>query len=256
MKMLGFPAPDLAEMVLELLATHDCGPARVLTPEEWKHIDNGDRPRLGSPAFVVGCDYIVEKLEFGPYDVHGELRMLAEGCGYEMQHDGWGNLGFTPCASVDLIEAISVRAENVYSTRYWQWKRDRVYRRAGARCELCRESDSNFSVVHAYAVEGRLPWQYPDAAMYLLCGTCRRGRLPLQAAFANESVQVTDAELEVIRRTMESVHHWYDRDLMYRFLSRLVDGEVNPIGHLQELLHNRHVSGAPNHPLPFAKESY
>lgn len=65
---------------------------------------------------------------------------------------------------------------NKYSEAYnhplWQKKRLEVMERAGFKCEMCGDADSQLYVHHHYYVAKRKPWEYESDALSVLCEYC------------------------------------------------------------------------------------
>lgn len=54
----------------------------------------------------------------------------------------------------------------------WQKRRLSVFEQASWKCEWCGTGEVNLQVHHGYYDRGRLPWEYPDGALYCLCDNC------------------------------------------------------------------------------------
>jgi hypothetical protein len=54
----------------------------------------------------------------------------------------------------------------------WQKKRLKKLEAAEWRCERCMDSETTLNVHHKRYVKGRLPWEYEDAELAVLCEPC------------------------------------------------------------------------------------
>ena len=59
----------------------------------------------------------------------------------------------------------------------WYEKRMEILERDNFTCQCCGiESDNGvpLNVHHRYYIEGRMPWQYPNSALIILCDDCHK----------------------------------------------------------------------------------
>lgn len=54
----------------------------------------------------------------------------------------------------------------------WQKRRLEVLQAAGWRCSRCRNQKANLQVHHSRYIRGRMPWDYPDELLAVLCDDC------------------------------------------------------------------------------------
>lgn len=54
----------------------------------------------------------------------------------------------------------------------WQRRRLECLEAAGFRCQRCRHTDKTLNVHHRRYYGGRLPWEYTDAQLIVLCDDC------------------------------------------------------------------------------------
>lgn len=57
----------------------------------------------------------------------------------------------------------------------WQVKRGEILKARNYRCEDCGATRTRLEVHHGYYRVGRMPWEYPDAALHVLCSDCHGG---------------------------------------------------------------------------------
>lgn len=55
----------------------------------------------------------------------------------------------------------------------WRIRRQQVLEAKGRKCEGCG-SVSRLEVHHGFYVSGRMPWDYPDSALHVLCHDCHK----------------------------------------------------------------------------------
>lgn len=54
----------------------------------------------------------------------------------------------------------------------WQRRRLECLEAAGYRCQRCRHTDKTLQVHHRRYYNGRMPWEYTDAQLIVLCDDC------------------------------------------------------------------------------------
>jgi len=59
-----------------------------------------------------------------------------------------------------------------FKSPLWQRKRLEVMGRDNFKCRRCSDTTNQLNVHHLYYVSGRMPWEYPNAALITLCHTC------------------------------------------------------------------------------------
>lgn len=63
----------------------------------------------------------------------------------------------------------------------WQAKRLRVLERAGYRCQLCADDETELHVHHTIYRKGAKPWEYEDHELQSLCKDCHAARTRTRA---------------------------------------------------------------------------
>jgi hypothetical protein len=62
----------------------------------------------------------------------------------------------------------------------WQKKRLETLERYEWHCSECDSQTKTLHVHHRYYISGRLPWEYPDFALVVLCAECHEERGTVQ----------------------------------------------------------------------------
>ncbi len=190
----------LKEAFEEWLQIHDLDyDFWIYTGDEWRA--RGEKVLQGAEAVIAFENQLVSILNYtGPWDVEDELQDLAGGFGYYFEMGHHWNIGFYPAAELGALPPPSTPYFQLLGHPRWQAKRQRILTRSGGRCEECGAGGQVLDVHHCYYRYGRLPWQYPDAALLSLCRGCHEKRGKAELRFRMFMTRLKVGILEQMRR--------------------------------------------------------
>ncbi|HZR03803.1 MAG TPA: hypothetical protein VFA81_11585 [Burkholderiales bacterium] len=209
----------LGEVFTEWLRIHDLDyDYRIYSADEWVQREGPNNCLRGAELILVFENSLVRFLEDGS-GIHDELQDLAEGFGYYFERGELWSIGFYPIENWPSIPNTDRYPELLADPR-WKSKRSRILQRSQLRCEDCG-ANQQLEVHHCYYRFGRLPWQYPDAALLALCRECHQTRAKIELEWCGYMPNLKAAELKLLKRFLEHTLYWYPREQFFAFLAAL-----------------------------------
>ena len=178
----------------------------------------------------------------GDWDIHAELEELAGAFGYYYEMGNHWNLGFYRLEGEDTQPSSNLPYSELLQHPRWKAKRNRIIERCESICENCRTKTMNLEIHHCYYRFGRLPWQYPDAALLALCRSCHLERGAIELRWRGFMPKFSTNELETLRESFRKNLYWFDRSRLFQFLSNIHKHDIDQHQLLDELLasHGHH----------------
>jgi 5-methylcytosine-specific restriction endonuclease McrA len=172
----------------------------------------------------------------------GELQELCSSFGYWYELGNTWSVGFyrddEPLKPWD-----SRRYSELLQDPRWKAKADRVRARAKGQCEDCG-SKAPLEVHHCWYRYGLAPWQYPDDCLRAVCRDCHVTRDPIEQHIRGTMARLTHAELSLLRKAVDSLFHWYDREAARAFLKSIGPDEQAMRNAVDTLAENKTEPGA------------
>lgn len=97
-----------------------------------------------------------------------------------------------------------------------RWQRRRLERLSvyDFKCADCGSGEKTLHVHHTYYLTGKMPWEYPDEALLVLCAGCHSFREAVQRTLLSMVGQLGECELLMV--------FWFARGV----LDHVMEGEV------------------------------
>lgn len=229
----------LREVFEEWLRIHDMDyDYQVYTQDEWRA--HGETVIADAELVIAFENQLVSLMHYmGSWDVEDELQDLAAGFGYYFEFGHHWNIGFYPLDDWPELPPQNASYSDVLKDHRWTTKRNRIVRRADARCENCGRPSKRLEVHHCYYRLGRYAWQYPDAALLALCRDCHKSRATIELAWRGFMPRLKVREIGDLRKALDKCLYWFDRRRLFAFLTSLGEHDGACADRLKWLLETR-----------------